>query len=58
MNSLLRGSEITTGSNDPIWVYRETLNTAAEASTYEGVSAGADDYLTQWVALIGTVSTN
>lgn len=47
-----------TASLDPIWVYRETLNTAAAASTYEGASAGVDDYLTQWVALIGTVSTN
>jgi len=59
MNALtgLAGTELT-ASLDPIWVYRETLNTAAEASTYEGVSAGADDYLTLWVALITTVSTN
>jgi hypothetical protein len=62
MNALSRtgtensGAEFT-ASNDPIWVYRETLNTAALASTYEGASAGVNDYLTQWVALIGTVST-
>jgi hypothetical protein len=50
-------SELT-ASLDPIWVYRETLNTAAATSTYEGATAGTDDYLTLWVALIGTVSTN
>lgn len=59
MNALtgIAGTELT-ASLDPIWVYRETLNTAAATSTYEGASAGVDDYLTLWVALIGTVSTN
>jgi len=59
MNALtgIAGTELT-ASLDPIWVYRETLNTAAATSTYEGASAGTDDYLTLWVALIGTVSTN
>lgn len=59
MNALtgIAGTELT-ASLDPIWVYRETLNTAAATSTYEGASAGVDDYLTQWVALIATVSTN
>ena len=60
MNALtgINGVTEVTASLDPIWVYRETLNTAAATSTYEGASAGVDDYLTQWVALIGTVSTN
>lgn len=41
------GTELT-ASKDPIWVYRETLNTASLPSTYEGVVTGTDDYLTLW----------
>lgn len=47
----LSGTASQTGllaSVDPIWVYRETLNTASLPSTYEGVVTGTDDYLTLW----------
>ena len=37
MDSLSRPTEITTGSNDPIWVYREVLNVDALPGTYEGI---------------------